>query len=94
MTLQEQCAVLLESVENEFLRLGDIIQWADGQIVAAEKPPAWLIDLSTLHPDQMVEFVSCLRKQASESRTVVGFFHQTIRPLISLSPPASESRSS
>jgi hypothetical protein len=70
MTLSEQIAILLEAVKDGFLRPADIIQWADTIIVAMEKPPAWLIELSTLDPSKMVELVSLLRAQTPAPLTV------------------------
>jgi hypothetical protein len=65
MTLPEQCAILLAAIEQEILQAGDLIQWADSIIVAMEKPPAWIIELSTLYSPLTIDFASRLRAQAS-----------------------------
>jgi len=70
MTLPEQIAILLEAVEDEFLRPEDIILWADTILVVMERPPAWIIELSTLHPSKMVELVSLLRAQPRTPLTI------------------------
>jgi hypothetical protein len=67
MTLSQQAAIVLEAVEHELLRVEGIIRWADGAIVASEKPETWLIDLSTLNPSHVRDFVSLLRTHAAES---------------------------
>jgi hypothetical protein len=47
MTVSEQCAVLMEAIEDELLQPEDIVRWADEIIVAMEKPPTWIIELAT-----------------------------------------------
>ena len=66
MTLPEQTAILLEAIEDELLQPEDIVRWADPIIVAMEKPPMWIIDLSTLGTPHMVDCVWRLREQATE----------------------------
>ncbi len=70
MTLSEQCVVLIEAVEDELLQPEDIIRWADKIIVAMEKPPAWIIELSMSRSPHMVDYASRLREQASASPPV------------------------
>jgi hypothetical protein len=67
MTLSEQCAVLMEAIDDELLQPEDIVRWADGIIVAMDKPPTWIIELSTLGSPHMIDFASPLREQASAS---------------------------
>jgi hypothetical protein len=67
MTLAEQSSILIEAIEDELLQPEDIVRWADNIIVSMEKPPTWIIDLSTLGSPHMVEYVSRLRKQTSAS---------------------------
>jgi hypothetical protein len=65
MTLSEQSAILLEAVEQELLRQEDIVRWADGVIVAMDKPPAWMIDLSMLTSPHLIDCVVRIREHAS-----------------------------
>jgi hypothetical protein len=70
MTLPEQSAILLEAIKDELLQPEDVVRWADAVIVATEKPPQWVIELSTLHSPHLADFVSRLRQQASAALTV------------------------
>jgi hypothetical protein len=67
MNLSEQCAVLLGAIELELLQPEDVVRWADGIIIAMEKPPAWIIDLSTLGTPHLVDYVSLLERHAPPS---------------------------
>lgn len=64
MTISEQTSILLEAAEHDFLQPEDIVRWADAVIVAMEKPPGWVIELSTLSSSHLVDFVSSLRAEA------------------------------
>jgi hypothetical protein len=64
MTLSEQSAILLEAIEDELLQPEDIVRWAAEIIVAMDKPPTWIIELSTLGSPHMTDFASRLREQA------------------------------
>ncbi|HXR08645.1 MAG TPA: hypothetical protein VN765_15015 [Candidatus Acidoferrum sp.] len=57
--------MLVEAIEEEILQPDDIIRWADNIIMAAEKPPIWVIELSTTQSPLMIDFASRLRTQAS-----------------------------
>ncbi|MCO5051816.1 MAG: hypothetical protein M9920_05890 [Verrucomicrobiae bacterium] len=61
MILAEQSAILVEAIEQELLRREDIVRWADEIIVAMERPPSWIIDLSTLNSPYLVDFARLLR---------------------------------
>ncbi|MEY4200695.1 MAG: hypothetical protein RLZZ265_2435 [Verrucomicrobiota bacterium] len=65
MTLAEQASILLEAIESELLQPADIVRWADGILVAMENPPAWIIDVSTVHPPDLEDVVRQLREHAS-----------------------------
>ncbi len=65
MTFPEQGAILIEAIEEEILQADDLVQWADRVIMAMEKPPAWIIELSTLGSPFTIDFASRLRVQAS-----------------------------
>ncbi len=65
MTLLEQCAVLIEAGEARLLQVGDVVQWADKLIVALDKPPPWIIELSTLHSNHVADYLLLLRQQTS-----------------------------
>jgi|GEM_PF-5749056 len=67
MTLSQQAAIMLEALEHELLRVDSIVRWADSAIVAADKPESWLIELSTLNPSHITDFVTILRAHADES---------------------------
>jgi hypothetical protein len=67
MTISQQAAVTLEAVEHELLRVDGIVRWADSVIGAEEKPDFWLIELSTLNPLHITDFVSLLRAHAAET---------------------------
>jgi hypothetical protein len=61
MTVSEQSAVMLEAIEQELLQPEDVVRWADGLIMSMDKPPPWIIDLSTANSPHLVEFASTLR---------------------------------
>src|SRR5437870_5698298 len=65
MMLSEQVAILLEAAELELLQPEDIVRWADQAIVAMQKPPVWVIDLSLLRSPHLVDFVGLLRLHAA-----------------------------
>jgi hypothetical protein len=65
MTLSEQCGILMEAIKEELLQPEDIIRWADGIIVAMDKPPTWIIELSTLDSPYLVDFAAWLRDQVT-----------------------------
>ena len=65
MTLPEQAAVLPEAVKQKLLLQEDIIRWADEVIVAMDKPPPWVIDLSVLSSPHLVDCVVILREHAT-----------------------------
>jgi hypothetical protein len=67
MTLSQQAAILLEALDHELLRVDSIVRWADSAIVAADKPEAWLIELSTLDPSHITDFVTILHAHEDES---------------------------
>jgi hypothetical protein len=64
MSISEQAAILLEATKREFLQPEDIVRWADATIVAAEKPAAWLIQVSILNSPYMADYTPILREQA------------------------------
>jgi hypothetical protein len=60
MTRAEETAILLEALEQGFLKPDAVIRWADEVIAAEPKPPGWLIDLSTLakvHSEDVAAFL-------------------------------------
>jgi hypothetical protein len=63
MTLSEQSAILLEAIEADLLQPEDIVRWTDSLIVAMDKPPTWIIELTTLNSPYLVDFASRLRDQ-------------------------------
>jgi hypothetical protein len=63
MTLAEQSMVLLDVAEQELVRPDGIVRWADSVIGKIDKPPAWVIELSTLRSLDLTDFVSLLREQ-------------------------------
>ena len=65
MTFAEQASILLEAIEAELLQPADIVRWADEILVAMENPPAWIIDVSTVHPPDLEDVVRQLREHAS-----------------------------
>jgi hypothetical protein len=65
MTLAEQAAILLEAIEDGLLQPADIVRWADEILVAMEDPPAWIVDVSTVHPPYIEDLVHHLRENAS-----------------------------
>jgi hypothetical protein len=67
MTLAKQSAILLEAYNKEIIRAEDIVRWTDLIIASMDLPPEWVIELSALNPNNPVEFLSSLQKQASES---------------------------
>jgi hypothetical protein len=64
MTLSDQSAILLAAIENDLIQPEDIVRWADAAIVTLEKPPAWIIELSTLSSPHLADFERQLRKQS------------------------------
>ena len=59
MTRAEETAILLEALEQGFLKPDAVIRWADEAIAASPKPPGWLIDLSALtkvHSEDVAAF--------------------------------------
>ena len=64
MTLSEQVAILLETAELELLQPEDIVRWADKVIVAMDKPPVWVVDLSMLRSPHLIDFIGLLRLHA------------------------------
>ena len=64
MTLSEQAAVLLRAANNELLHTEDIVRWADAVIAEMEKPPDWIVDLSTSNSPHMADFITRRRERA------------------------------
>jgi hypothetical protein len=65
VTLSEQSAILVEAIEDELLQPEDIVRWADRTIATVDKPPTWIIELSTSGSPDLVDFASRLREQAA-----------------------------
>ena len=65
MTLSEQSAILVEAIEDELLQPEDLVRWSDRIIESMDKPPTWLIELSTTVSPYLVDFASRLREHAS-----------------------------
>lgn len=64
MTLADQAAIMLEAIDDGLLQPEDVVRWADTVIMAMEKPPAWVIELSTFGSPHMEDFVTHLREHA------------------------------
>lgn len=65
MTRAEETAILLEALEQGFLKPDAVIRWADEVIASAPKPPGWLIDLSTLTKVHSEDVAAFLREHAA-----------------------------
>jgi hypothetical protein len=70
MTTSEQAAVMLEAMRNNLLRMEDVIHWVDDLIVAMDKPPGWLIELSAMEQSHIVDVIARLREHADTSLAV------------------------
>jgi hypothetical protein len=66
MTRAHEIAVLLEALEQGFLKPDAVIRWADAVIAAEPKPPEWLIDLSSLAKVHSEDVAAFLRSHAAE----------------------------
>jgi hypothetical protein len=64
MTSAEETALLLEALEQGFVKADAVIRWADQAIAAAPQPPEWLIDLSTLPKIHTEDVAASLREHA------------------------------
>jgi len=78
MTLSQQTALIFETVEQGLFRVEDILRWADSTIVSMDRPPSWLIELSTLNPLHVQDFAKILREHTDESVPV----HQRIQIVV------------
>lgn len=88
MTLSQQAAVIIEAVEQGLFHADDVLRWADSVIISIEQPPAWLIELSTINPLYIQNFIGVLRKHAestlptrSRIQVLVLAWNQGILPL-------------
>lgn len=64
MTLSEQSGILLEAARLELLEPRSIVQWADEVIASQQDPPYWLIELSTLNSQRVIDYVPLLREHS------------------------------
>jgi hypothetical protein len=66
MTLAQQASVIVEAAKQELLRTDGILRWVDSTIVSLEHPPSWLIELSTLNPADLQDFIGILREHSDQ----------------------------
>ncbi len=64
MTRTEETALVLEALEQGFVKPEAVIRWADEVVAAAPQPPKWLIDLSTLPKIHTEDVAALLREHA------------------------------
>jgi hypothetical protein len=65
MTLPEQCAVLLETIEYGLLKPEDVVRWVDKVVAETDKPPAWLIEFYTVEASCVRSYELMLREHSS-----------------------------
>jgi len=68
----QQAGIALRALEFGELPAQAVVRWADGAIIATERPPPWLIDLSLLDEARLDEMLRLLHQHAErmESREV------------------------
>ena len=77
---------VLKGVEMGLIPVERVIRWADQQIVAADKPDAWLIELATTRADNH-DVVSVMKQHGASTEidddtllalVAYGFFHSRL----------------
>lgn len=77
---------VLQGVEMGLIPVERVIRWADQQIIAAESPEPWLIDLATARPDNH-DVIAAMRQRGASTEVddytfvalvAYGFFHSRL----------------
>jgi hypothetical protein len=69
MATPDKSGVMLRAVVFGGLPVRAIVRWADEAIIAEQKPPQWLIDLSVLDSERFAEMLYLLRQHVKETKS-------------------------
>jgi len=65
MNLSDEAALVLMAAEHATIDQASIVKWVDDKIAQCDIPTDWMIELSTLKSNRLVDYVSVLRHKAS-----------------------------